>query len=85
MQSSLISKIEKARRYVEEGDRVTFASFTAHFRGDHNEYTVSYQDGKLHCTCDFFSVWGLCSHTMATHKMLGVMLPKESLPLQAVG
>ncbi len=87
MQSSLISKIEKARRYVDEGDRVTMASFTARFRGDHNDYTVSYDEGKLRCTCDFFSVWGLCSHTMAVHKMMGGMLPKESMPLhaQAVG
>lgn len=85
MQSSLISKIEKARRYAEEKDRVTFSGFTAQFHGEHNDYTVSYREGKLHCTCDFFSGWGLCSHTMAIHKMLGGMLPKDSLPLQAVG
>ncbi len=75
MQSSLISKIEKARRYAEDPTRVRFVEFKATFRGEHDVYTVTYEDGKWHCTCHFFSGWDTCSHTMAMQRMLRDQLP----------
>ncbi len=86
MQSSLIGKIEKAKRYAEEKERVTFYQLSVKFRGDNDDYTVNYQDGKWHCSCRFFSNWGLCSHTMALEKILSKMLPEEALmtPLDPV-
>ena len=33
MDSGLIGKIEKARRYAEERDRIQFSSFEAKFKG----------------------------------------------------
>lgn len=82
MQSSLIGKIEKAKRYAEEKNRVTFSELSATFHGENDEYTITYKDGKWHCTCHFFSGWGLCSHTMALEKMLSNMLPAEALTTQ---
>jgi len=79
MQSSLIGKIEKAKRYAEERDRITFSEFTVNFRGEHDNYTLGYRDGRWHCSCNFFSGWGLCSHTMALQRILSGMLPKEAL------
>jgi hypothetical protein len=79
MQSSLIGKIEKARRYAQEPDRVTFNELSVKFRGENSEYQTSYKDGKWHCTCGFFSKWGACSHTMAMEKILAGMLPPEAL------
>lgn len=79
MRSSLIGKIEKAKRYAQEPDRVTILDFTARFRGGHDTHTVSYTQGKWQCSCYFFSQWGTCSHTMALQQMLGNMLPKEAL------
>lgn len=79
MQSSIIGKIEKAKRYAQEPDRVTFSDFRARFRGEHNTYDLSYRDGKWHCSCFFFSRWQLCSHTMALQRILFQMLPKEAL------
>jgi hypothetical protein len=79
MQSSLIGKIEKAKRYAQEKDRVTFSALSAKFRGENDEYSVSYRDGKWRCTCRFFSQWGLCSHTMAMEQILRDMLPEEAL------
>ena len=38
MQSSLIGKIEKAKRYAREQDRVVFSDFEVSFRGEHNTY-----------------------------------------------
>jgi len=82
MQSSLIGKIEKAKRYAQEKDRVTFSALSVKFRGENDEYSVSYGDGKWRCTCRFFSQWGLCSHTMAMEQILREMLPEEALSNQ---
>jgi hypothetical protein len=79
MQSSLIGKIEKAKRYAQETDRVTFSEFSVKFRGEHDTYTTSLKEGKWHCTCSFFSTWKICSHTMAMEKILDNMLPAEVL------
>ena len=82
MQSSLIGKIEKAKRYAEETDRVTFCDLSVKFRGENNTYDTSYRDGQWNCSCSFFSNWGLCSHTMALEKILASMLPSEALTTQ---
>ena len=79
MQSSLIGKIEKAKRYAQETDRVTFSDFSVKFRGEHDTYSTSLKDGQLHCTCDFFSNWKTCSHTMAMERIVGKMLPHEAM------
>ena len=78
MQSSLIGKIEKAKRYAEETDRISFTELCVKFRGDNDSHTTEYKDGKWHCSCSFFSSWGLCSHTMALERVLANMLPKEA-------
>ena len=82
MQSSLIGKIEKAKRYAEEKDRITFSELAVRFRGENNDYDTSYRDGKWHCTCSFFSSWGMCSHTMAMERILAEMLPPEAINTQ---
>ena len=79
MQSSLIGKIEKAKRYAEEKDRITFSKLTVRFRGENNDYNTSYSDGRWQCTCSFFSSWGICSHTMAMERILADMLPPEAI------
>lgn len=79
MQSSLIGKIEKARRYAQETDRVTFNDLSVKFRGENDTYETGYKDDKWHCTCHFFSQWGFCCHTMAMEKILSNMLPAEAL------
>ena len=78
MQSSLIGKVEKAKRYALEPERITFSGLLVDFRGENSDYTVAYQNGTWHCSCGFFSKWGVCSHTMAMEKILGDMLPREA-------
>jgi hypothetical protein len=78
MRSSLIGKIEKAKRYAQEPGRVTFSGLTAVFRGENDNHKLSYANGKWHCTCHFFSQWEICSHVMALQQILGEMLPKEA-------
>ena len=79
MQSSLIGKIEKAKRYAQEPERVTFSELSVTFHGENNDYTIEYKEGKWHCSCRFFSNWGLCSHTMALERLLVNMLPEEAI------
>lgn len=78
MDSGMISKIQKAKRYAQERERIHFVEFKATFRGDHNSYTVSYETGQWNCGCRFFAKRGVCSHTMALERILEVMLtPQE--------
>jgi len=78
MHSSLIGKVEKAKRYAQEPDRVTLSEFSADFRGEHDSYTVTYKNNKWRCTCQFFSQWETCSHIMALQRLFVGVLPKES-------
>ncbi len=78
MRSDLISRIEKANRYAGEKSRVKFRSLSVDFEGTHKTHLASLIDGEWSCTCQFFSKWGTCSHTMAMQKLLGEMLPEEA-------
>jgi hypothetical protein len=79
MQSSLIGKIEKAKRYAAEPERVKLSDFTADFHGENNTYKISYQADKWQCTCSFFAQRNFCSHTMALQRLFASMLPEEAL------
>lgn len=74
MDYGLIGKIEKAKRYAEERDRIKFQEFTVTIKGENNDHTVTYQRGKWHCNCDFFQTRGRCSHTMALETILEDMV-----------
>ncbi len=73
MDSGMVSKIQKAKRYAQEPDRVVFEEFRVVFKGDHDTYRVSYVDGKWSCQCHFFQQRGVCSHTMAMERLLDPM------------
>ncbi len=75
MNSSVIGKIEKAKRYARERDRVRFSALSVHFRGENDEHDVSFADDKWHCTCEFFAGHGTCAHSMALEHLLEGMLP----------
>lgn len=74
MNSSLIGKIEKAKWYATEPDRVNLMRLEAKFRGEHNSYLISYDSGTWQCECQFFLGHGDCSHTMALKRMLESMV-----------
>ena len=76
MQSSLIGKIEKARRYADErAKRIAFTALTVDFHGDNDDHQVALRDSAWQCSCDFFAGWGFCCHTMALERVLEGMLP----------
>lgn len=78
MQSSLIGKVEKAKRYAQEKNRVAFSRFSATFEGDNDRYSVEYDHGKWGCSCHTFSQHRLCSHMMAMERMLEGMVPADA-------
>jgi hypothetical protein len=74
MDSGMIGKIEKAKRYAQERNRVHFSQFTVTFDGANNPHTVNYSDGEWKCDCDFFQTRGRCSHTMSLEIILEGMI-----------
>lgn len=88
MDSGMIGKIQKAKRYAEEPERIRFEQFRVAIQGTNAQHTVAYDQGGWQCTCNFFATRGVCSHTMAMERLLGVMLPPEAMapaePAQAL-
>jgi len=74
MDYGMIGKIEKAKRYAEERERITIEHFRATFDGENNPHMVEFVDGQWHCDCNFFLSRGVCSHTMALERILEGML-----------
>ena len=79
MQSSLIGKVQKAKQYAQEPERVRFESLKVQFRGENGDHEVTFDGGKWDCTCHFFAGWGICCHTMAMERLLGVMVPEKQV------
>lgn len=75
MDYGMIGKIDKAKRYAEQRDRIQFQEFRVTFAGENNPHTVYYEGGEWHCDCNFFATRGVCSHTMAMERILEKMLP----------
>lgn len=78
MDSAMIGKIQKARTYSQEPERVHIEQFRARFRGTNGDHTVTFDLNSWHCTCRFFASRGVCSHTMAMERLLGVMVAEQT-------
>jgi hypothetical protein len=74
MHSTMIGKIEKAKRYAEEPRRIAFDEFRVGLQGDHRHHVVEYRLGTWSCDCETFAHNGYCPHTMAMERVLGEML-----------
>jgi hypothetical protein len=73
--SGMISKIQKSKEYAAEPHRIQFQGFRVQFDGMHDGHTVQFDNGEWDCDCNYFHSHGVCSHTMAMERVLGVMLP----------
>ena len=79
MDTGLIGKIQKAKMYAEEPERIKFESLRVRFKGTNNDHVVTLEENAWQCTCDFFQTRQRCSHTMALETLLEEMLPSEVL------
>lgn len=76
----MINKIQKAKEYAEQPERVTFHTLTMEFRGDNSNYTLSLTPEGWSCSCPGFHKYGICPHIMAVEKMFQPMLKRDPLP-----
>ncbi|NJK79060.1 MAG: hypothetical protein HC893_00245 [Chloroflexaceae bacterium] len=81
MYSDMISKIEKARMYAREPERVRISALRALFHGSNSTHEISLRDDRWTCDCEFFANWGTCQHVMAMQKMLAPMLSETAREL----
>lgn len=80
---NVVSDVEKSKQYAEETDRITFLSFDVSFRGGHNEFRITYDDGKWDCDNPYFKSRGVCSNTMAMERLLkGMVRPVTRIPME---
>ena len=79
MDSGMIGKIEKAKRYAEERDRINVEALTVTFDGENNPHTVHFNRGEWQCDCSYFQTRGWCSHTRALEIILEGMLPEPKI------
>ncbi|MEJ2597677.1 MAG: SWIM zinc finger family protein [Anaerolineales bacterium] len=79
MDYGMIGKIEKAKRYAEQRDRIHINELTVTFEGENNPHKVNFSNNQWQCDCSFFQTRGRCSHTMALEMILEGMIP-EAVP-----
>jgi len=77
LDSSMINKIQKAKTYASEPERIHFESLRVGFDGNNGKHAVEFADGHWRCDCDYFRGHHTCSHTMAMERVLGCMAPHE--------
>lgn len=80
MDYGMIGKIEKAKLYAKEPERVTFHTLTVEFKGDNNTYTIDLSPGGWNCTCPGFKAHGICPHIMALERIYKPLLKRVPLP-----
>jgi hypothetical protein len=78
MHSDLIGKIEKARQYAQEPERIALDELKARFHGGNNDHTITLAHGQWSCDCSFFPRWQTCAHVMAFQKIFDAMLSSEA-------
>lgn len=78
MNSGLIGKIDKAKKYASERHRMHVASMQVDFDGENEKHHVALEDDHWRCSCDFFDGWGACAHTMALERVLAGMIPQQA-------
>jgi hypothetical protein len=81
MDSGMIGKIDKAKRYAQEPHRFCFEAFTVKIDGENNSHVVKFANNKWDCDCDYFRSRGVCTHTLTlTNYILKGMVP---VPVEA--
>lgn len=79
MNSGLIGKVDKSKKYAQERHRMHVASLQVEFDGENDKHQVALEGDAWRCTCDFFGGWGACAHTMALERILDGMIPTSAI------
>ena len=58
LDSGMINKIQKARTYATEPDRIHFQSLKVEFDGNNGNHEVQFEEGHWRCDCGYFHSHG---------------------------
>ncbi len=79
MDTGMIGKLQKAKAYAEQPERIHIEKLQVRFDGENNTHLLTLENDTWHCDCDFFQTRQRCSHTMALEIRLEQMLPAKVL------
>jgi hypothetical protein len=80
MDTSMINKIQKAKEYAEQPERVTFHTLALEFHGDNSTYNLALGPDGWSCSCHGFQKYSICPHVMAIEIIFKPMLKREPVP-----
>ncbi|MEK7473495.1 MAG: nucleoside-triphosphatase, partial [Patescibacteria group bacterium] len=66
----LVKKIERARGYISEPDRIIRKNSGAEIRSEHGKRNLIRLNGGWECNCDFFKINKICSHSIAAAEVI---------------
>ena len=81
MDLRLMRKIEKARDYALQPERIQFTNCQAEFQGDNGNHTITYDANQWRCNCEFYDGRATCSHIMAMQFMFKDMVSSNLLEI----
>lgn len=77
---NIVSDVKKSKRYSEETDRLKFVAFTATFRGDNKDHTITYDRGVWdNPSSSYFAQHGISTHVMTMERLLDGMVERVKL------
>jgi len=80
MQSTIVTKAEKAHRYALEHDRLRIGGLAATFEAGGGTHVIGLDENGWSCDCDFFGATKVCPHVEAASRMLDVHLADGAKP-----
>jgi hypothetical protein len=80
MQSTIVTKAEKAHRYAQERDRLRISAIEATFDAGGGRHVIRLGEGGWTCDCEFGRAHGVCPHTEAASRMLDAHLVDGAKP-----
>ena len=78
LDSGMINKIQKAKMYADEPERIHIRELRVDFDGKNSPHKVEFRQDRWTCDCGYFRNHRTCSHVMAIDRVLGVMAPSEA-------
>jgi hypothetical protein len=80
MQSTIVTKAEKAHRYAQERDRLRISVLEATFEAGGGQHVLTLGPDGWVCDCDFARLHGICPHSEAASRMLDPHLAEAAKP-----
>jgi len=80
MQSTIVTKAEKAHRYAQEPDRLQISALEATFEAGGGQHVLRLVAEGWICDCEFAVANGVCPHAEAASRMLDIHLVEAAKP-----